>query len=85
MTRLRIELDRAAVRAAALTSEEVRAEIAARAERIADSARSKTDDDIVTAHAGRSRARSYVRRLGSGQQGEAKDRALGSSLDAGRS
>ena len=67
-----------------LTSSEVRAMIAARAERIAAAARARTDDEIVTADAGKSRARSYVRRLDSGAQGEARDRALGSSIDAAR-
>lgn len=67
-----------------LRSRPVRAEVARRAENVAAAARRKTDDKIITAHAGRSRARSYVRRLGSGARGEANDRALGSSIDAAR-
>lgn len=82
---IRIDLNRDGIRAAALTSPQVRAMIAAKAEKVAEAARGHTDDEIVTAHAGKSRARSYVRRLGSGAAGEAKDRALGGSIDAGRS
>jgi hypothetical protein len=50
----------------------------------AAAAQARTADEIVTQDAGRSRARSYVTRLGSGARGEAKDRALGSSIDAAR-
>jgi hypothetical protein len=84
MASFRITPNRAGIRAAALTSPEVRAAIAERAKRVAAAARSRTDDEIVTQDAGRSRARSYVTRLGSGARGEAKDRALGSSIDAAR-
>lgn len=80
MTSVRLDFDRNALREVALTSPQVRAMIAAKADEIAASARSRTDDEIVTAHAGKSRARSYVRRLGSGARGEAQDRALGGSV-----
>ena len=63
-----------------LTNEGVRAAVAAEAEKVAARARGNTDDEIVTNHAGRSRARSYVTRLGSGARGEAADRALGRSI-----
>jgi hypothetical protein len=78
--RVRIELDRAGVREAALSSPEVRDAVSAIAQRIASEAQSKTDDEIVVNDAGQSRARSYVTRLGSGARGEAEDRALGSSI-----
>lgn len=84
MASIRFDFNRANLRTAALTSPQVRAVIAQRAEAIAAQARSNTDDPIVTNHAGRSRARSYVRRLGSGELGESKDRALGKAMDAGR-
>lgn len=63
-----------------LKSDEIRAAVKARAERMADAARSMTNDEIVVSERGRSRARAYVRRLGSGAAGEAKDRALGRSI-----
>jgi hypothetical protein len=81
---IRLELDRDGIRYAALTSPEVRSEIKQRAEAIAESARGATDDRIVVNEGGRSRARAYVTRLDSGARGEAKDRALGSSIDAAR-
>ena len=84
MTSFRFDHSRDGIREVALTSPEIRAMIAARAERIAAAARGKTGDEIVTAHAGKSRARSYVRRLDSGAAGEANDRALGSAIDSGR-
>ena len=84
MPSLRLDLNRDAIRHVALTSPEIREQIARRAEAMAAAAQSRTDDEIVVASGGRSRARSYVRRLGSGAQGEAKDRALGSAIDAGR-
>lgn len=84
MASFRITPNRAGIRAAALTSPEVRAAVAERAKRVAAAAQARTDDEIVTDDAGRSRARSYVTRLGSGARGEAKDRALGSSIDAAR-
>lgn len=77
---IRLKLNSSGTRQAALTSPEVRAAVAVVAEAIADSARGRTDDPVTVTHAGRSRARSYVRRLGSGAAGEADDRALGSSL-----
>ena len=73
---VRFELNRSAV----LTSEEVRAAVNDVAEGIAARARLATTDEIIVADAGRSRARSYVRRLGSGAAGEANDRALGRSI-----
>jgi hypothetical protein len=82
--RVRIELDRAGVRDAALTSDGVRAELRARAERIAAAARSASGDDVDVNEGGKSRARFYVTRLGAGAQGEAHDRALGTAIDAGR-
>lgn len=83
--RFKIDLDRAGVRAAALTSPEVRAAIAETAERMATAARSRTDNEIVVTNAGRSRARSYVRMLGpDAERTEARDRILGTAIDAGR-
>lgn len=78
--RVRIELNRDGVREAALSSDEVRGYVSTIANRIADEARSKTDDEVEVTDAGQSRARSYVTRLGSGARGEAEDRALGSSI-----
>lgn len=78
--RIRLELDRQAIRQVALQSEGVRAAVRDIAEATAARARSVTDDEIIVANAGRSRARSYVRRLGSGAAGEAHDRALGRSI-----
>lgn len=79
-TRVRIELDRAGIRAVALTSAEVRAACKAKAEAMAERARTQTDDEIEVGEGGRSRARAYVTRLGSGAAGEANDRALGRSI-----
>ena len=76
----RIELNRAAVRSVALTSPEVRGAVRQIAEQAASRARSQTDDEIVVGEGGRSRARAYVRRLGSGAAGEARDRILGRSI-----
>ena len=78
----RIELRSGAIRQV-LTSAEMRAAVRSQAEGIASRARSATDDEIVVAEGGRSRARAYVRRLGSGARGEAKDRALGRSIGGG--
>lgn len=83
--RVRIDLDRDGVRAAALTSQGVRDELRARAERIAAAASAASGDDVVVNEGGVSRARFYVTRLGSGAQGEANDRALGTAIDSGRS
>jgi len=80
MATFRIDLNRAGIREAALTSPEVRAAVHAAAEGIAARARSLTDDEIDVHEGGRDRARAYVRRLGSGAQGEAEDRALGRSI-----
>jgi hypothetical protein len=79
----RIELNRAGIRELALTSPEVRAAVRATAESIAARARSATRDEIDVAEGGTSRARAYVRRLGSGAAGEANDRALGRSVGGG--
>jgi len=79
-TRVRFDFNRDGIRAAALTSDDVRAAVKAKAEQIAARARAQTDDEIVTGEGGRSRARSYVTRLGSGASGEAADRALGRSI-----
>jgi len=80
MGSIRIELDRAGIRAVALTSAEVRAAVKAKAEAIANRARGATDDRIVVNEAGRSRARAYVVRLDGGSAAEAHDRALGRSI-----
>lgn len=80
MTSLRIELNRAGIRAVALTSPEVRAAVKAKAEAIANRARGATDDRIVVNEGGRSRARAYVVRLDGGAAAEAHDRALGRSV-----
>jgi hypothetical protein len=86
MARVKIELDRGGVRRAALTSSEVRAAVAEVAERMATAARARTENEIEVVHAGRSRARSYVRMLGAdAAREEAKERILGSAIDAGRS
>lgn len=79
-TRVRLDLNRDGIRAVALTSDAVRAAVKAEADAIAARARSQTDDEIVVNEGGRSRARAYVTRLGSGAAGEAKDRALGRSI-----
>jgi len=78
----RIDLRRGAMREV-LTSPEMRGAVRAEAERIARAARSLTGDEVVVAEGGRSRARAYVRRLGSGAAGEASDRALGRSIGGG--
>lgn len=80
MARPRLEINRAGIREAALTSPEVRAAVRDIAEGIASRARGATEDEIVVAEGGRSRARAYVRRLGSGARGEAHDRALGRAI-----
>lgn len=86
MTKLRIELDRTGVREAALTSPEIRAAITAVAEKMAAAARQRTENEIVVTNAGKSRARSYVRMLGADAAAEeAKERILGTAIDAGRS
>jgi len=77
------EWNRGGIRAAALNSDGVRAEVERIAQSAAQRARSMTDDEIEVEMAGRSRARAYIRRLGSGTVGEAKDRALGRSLGGG--
>lgn len=85
MAKFKIELDRAGIREAALTSPEVREAVAERAERIAAAARGRTDLEIEVVNAGRSRARSYVRMLGAeAAPTEAKHRILGTAIDAGR-
>ena len=78
----RIEFNRGSMREV-LTSPEMRAAVRAQAEEIAGRARGATDDEIVVAEGGRSRARAYVRRLGSGAAGEAHDRTLGRSIGGG--
>jgi len=80
MASLRIDLNRAGIREAALQSPEVRAAVRAIAESVAARARGTTDDEIDVHEGGTSRARAYVRRLGSGAAGEAQDRALGRSV-----
>lgn len=82
--RVKLKLDRAGIREAALTSREVRAAVARAAEAIAARAASVTDDEIEVVHAGRSRARSYVRRVGAdAAANEAHDRALGRAIGGG--
>ena len=76
----RLELNHVTFDDAALKSPEVRAAVRQVAEGIASRARGVTDDEIQVAEGGRSRARAYVRRLGSGAAGEAQDRALGRSI-----
>ena len=66
-----------------LQSPEMRAAVRGVAEAMAGRARGMTSDPIVVAEGGRSRARAYVRRLGSGGRGEAHDRALGRSIGGG--
>lgn len=85
MSSVRISLDRRGVRAAALTSPGVRAEIHKRAEAMAAQARAEVDNEVIVADGGRSRARSYVRMLGADAEAiEARDRVLGRAIDAGR-
>ena len=83
MTSVRFEFDRKALGDATVRSEGTRAELERIAQSAAQRARSMTDDEIEVEMAGRSRARAYIRRLGSGTVGEAKDRALGRSLGGG--
>lgn len=86
MAKFRIELNHDGVREAALTSPEVRAEITRRAEKVAEAARGRTENKIEVINAGHSRARSYVRMLGADAAAEeARERILGTALDAGRS
>ena len=67
---------RAALRAPGLADAVTKA-----ANDIAARARAGTDDTIVvTPHERKDRPGAFVTRLGSGAQGEAKDRALGSSI-----
>lgn len=81
MKRVALTLNKAGVRDAALTSPGVRSAVAAVAEGIAARARAKTDNEIITVHAGKSRARSYVRMLGdTAAADEARDRILGGSV-----
>jgi len=77
---VRFEFSGLGIRDEALTSPEVRAAVRSVAEGIAARARSQTDDEIEVAEGGRSRARAYVTRLGSGAAGEARDRVLGRSI-----
>jgi hypothetical protein len=85
MAKVRIELDRPGVRLAALASRAVRAAVGDVAESMAAYARGRTENEIEVTHAGRSRARSYVRMLGADAAAEeAKERILGSAIDAGR-
>jgi hypothetical protein len=85
MSKLRVELHSPGVKAAALTSPEVRAAVAQVAERIARVARGRTENEIEVINAGQSRARSYVRMLGpDAAREEAKERILGTAIDAGR-
>lgn len=66
---------------ALLRSAAVRDEVARLTEQAAATARGFTSDEIVTVpRQGRNRARGYVRRLGSGAAGEARDGALSRSL-----
>lgn len=66
---------------ATLRTPGIRAAVTAKAEKIAASARSKTDNEIIVANGGKSRARSYVRMLGADAAAEeAAHRPLGSSL-----
>jgi len=83
MGSIRFEFNRDAIRAAALTSPEVRAAVKDKAEAIADRVRGATDDRIVVNEGGRSRARAYVVRLDGGAAAEAHDRALGRSAAGG--
>lgn len=67
-----------------LATPEMRATIHAIAETIAARARGMADGDTIEVHdGGRSRARSYVVRLGEGALGEAEDRALLRALGGG--
>lgn len=83
--RAQITLDRAGVRAAALTSPEVRAAVHAAAAEIAARAevpeREQQDYRVEVVDGGRSRARSYVVLAGPNSVGlEAKRRILGRAL-----
>ena len=77
----RIKIDQKALGDAMLRSDATRQLVAMLTERVAGKARGLTSDEIVTApEQGRRRARGYVRRLGSGAAGEARDGALSRSL-----
>ena len=89
MTSFRLELDRAGVREAALTSPEIRAELRRIAEGVADRARSIGAGEGVTSHpseievgeGGTTRGRAYVRAVGDAAAArEAKYRILGRAL-----
>lgn len=84
MTTVRIELNRDGVRQAALTSPEVRAELARIGEATASRARSQTNNEVEVVEGGKGRARVYVRMLGADAAAlEAKERILGRSLTNG--
>ena len=90
MTSFRIELDRAGVREAALSSPEVRAALRTIADGIAERARGIDAGEGVTSHqseitvseGGTNRARAYVHANGAAAAArEAKYRILGRALD----
>jgi hypothetical protein len=79
-TQVRIELNKAGIREAALTSQDVRDMIAKFSEQVAGRARSG-GDTIETFHGGDDRARSYVWLAESNSAAnEAKNRILGRAL-----
>lgn len=82
---IRIELDRAGVRYAALTSPEIRAMLKAKTDAVAAAARGNTTLEVVASVGGKSRARGEVRLVGpAGTATEAKHRVLGTAIDAAR-
>jgi len=92
MTSFRINLDRAGVREAALTSPEVRAALRTVADEIADRARSidaaegvtSKPSEITVSEGGTSRARAYIHAEGAAAAArEAKYRILGRALGGG--
>jgi hypothetical protein len=79
-TEIRIDLNLAGIREAALTSQNVRDMVAKFSEQVADRARAD-GDTIETFHGGHDRARSYVRLAETNSAAnEARNRILGRAL-----
>ena len=79
--KVKIVLNRAGVRKAALTSQEVRDMIGQYGEQVAERARQNGGHDVEVYHGGKGRARTYVWLLDHDSAvKEAKDRILGRAL-----
>lgn len=85
MSTFTLNLDYKALGDLALRGPGTRAAVRQIAEATAALASSGTSDPIEVIDGGRSRARSYVIRRGSGAAGESRDRLLGRSLPSGGS